>query len=64
MQKITSKETVRTCRAIIGILPHAKITNLNQDANSARSAYSGTLEVDSQRSKKSKKRGGKDQLLC
>ena len=41
----TLKETARIRRVIIGILPYVKITKLNRDANSAISAYSGTLRL-------------------
>ena len=57
--EIISKETVRIRHLITGILPYVKITNLHRDANSAESAYSGTLRVDSQPSNKSKKSGEK-----
>ena len=39
----TWKGTARIRCVIIDILPHVKITYLNRDANSAKSAYSGTL---------------------
>ena len=41
--RIAWKETVRIRCVIIGILPYVKITNLNRDAHSAKSAHSSTL---------------------
>ena len=41
----TSNEIVRIRHVIIGILPFVKITILKRDANSAESAYSGTLRL-------------------
>ena len=58
--QITLKGVVRIRRVIVGILPFAKITNLNRDANSATNVC---LDIEGQPSKKSKKSGGKDQLL-
>ena len=55
--EICSRETVRIGHLIIGIFPYVKITKLNRDANSAKSASSCT-EVDSQPNKKPKKSGG------
>ena len=60
--RIASKEIVRIRRVIIGVLPYDGITNLNQEANSAKSAYSGTLRRTVSPVKKWKKVVGNDQL--
>ena len=43
--EITLKETVQVHRVMIDIFPYVKITNLIRDANSSKSAYSGTLRL-------------------
>ena len=43
---ITSQETVRIRRVIIGILPYVKITYPNRDANSAKSAPTNSRRKD------------------
>ena len=43
--EITSKEIVQILRVILGFLPYVKVTNLNRDTNSAKSAYSGALRL-------------------
>ena len=60
--EITLKETVRILSVMIGMLPYVKITYLNRDANSEKSSFSGTFEIDNQPSKKPKQSGGKRSL--
>ena len=57
--EITSKEAVRIRCVIIGILPYAKITYLNRDANSSKKCVFRHTEVGSQPDKKPNKSGGK-----
>ena len=61
VQKNTFKEVVRIRRAIVGILPYVKITNLNRDANSETSACSDILRMTDSPVKSRRKVVEKDQ---
>ena len=56
---ITSKQTVRIRRVIIGILPYVKTTNSNRDAKIGEEVRIQAKKVDTQLHKKPKKKGGK-----
>ena len=60
--EITSMETVRIRRVIVGILLHVNITNKNWDANSSKSAYSSTLRLTVSPTKSRRKVVEKDLL--
>ena len=59
----TSKETVPICHVIFGILPNVNITKHIRDANSVKSAYSGTLRLTVSLTESRRKVVEKDLLL-
>ena len=62
VQKKISKGSVRIRRAIFGILPYGKITNLNRDPNLATNHYSDKLKLTGSLIKSRRKGLEKDHL--